>query len=76
MPKILSSGEKKTNDNVKPFTKVEFHFAHARFFKENDVPKEIMLSTMTSTGKGATKNYLQVPKKDILTHLLKEDEGK
>jgi len=34
--------KKKINDNVKPFTGDESHFANARFFKEDDAPKETM----------------------------------
>jgi len=41
--KYYRDGERKINGNVKPFTKVESHFAEARFFEEDDAPKESML---------------------------------
>ena len=44
-PKYYPSEERKTNGNVKPFTKAESYFTNARFCKENDAPKETMPST-------------------------------
>jgi len=54
-------GKRKINGNVKPFTKVECHFIDARFFEEDDAPKESMLSTITSVGKGGSKKVIVRP---------------
>jgi len=35
-------GEKKINSSVKLFTKAESHFTDARFFEDDDTPKETM----------------------------------
>jgi len=59
-------GERKINSNAKPFTKVESHFVDARFFEEVDAPKKTMPSTITSTGKGGTKNILRASRKTFL----------
>jgi len=56
--KCCRGTEKKINGNVKPFTKVESHFVDASFFKEDDTPKEKVLSTILSVGKGGTINTL------------------
>ena len=45
--------------------KAKSHFTNVRFFEEDDAPKETMPSTITSMGKGGTKNVLQMPKEDI-----------
>jgi len=37
------------------FTKVESHFAESKFFEEDFTPKEMMISTISSTGKGDSK---------------------
>ena len=63
--KCYQGGERTMNGNVKQFTKVESHFADARFFEEEDAPKETKSSTITSTGSGSTKNIILVPKKDM-----------
>jgi len=74
--KHYQGGERKINNNVKPFKKAESHFADARFFEEDNTPTETMPSTITFTGKGGTKNALQVLKKDIFIHLLKKEKSK
>ena len=61
--KYYRDGKKKINRDVKPFTKVESHFADARLFKEGVVLKETIPSTIPSTGKGGAKNSPQ-PRKD------------
>ena len=66
--KYYRGGEKKINGNVRPFTKAESHFACARFFEADDAPKETLPSTIISTGRGSTKNVIQVPKEDMPTH--------
>jgi len=67
-------GERKINGNVKPFNKVESHFVDAGFFEKENVPKETMPSTITSTGRGNTNNVIQVSKEDGPTHEpLKEE---
>jgi len=40
--KYYRGGERKINDSVKPLTRVEPHFAGARFLEEDDTPKETM----------------------------------
>jgi len=47
--------ERKINDSVKLFTKVDPHFIDARFFEEDDTPKKTMPSIITSTGRGSAK---------------------
>jgi len=44
-------GERKINGDLKPFTKAESHFVDSKFF-EDFTPKEMMISTISSTGKG------------------------
>jgi len=56
--KYYREGEKKINRDVKSFTAVESHFTDSRFFKGGATPKETMPSTISSTGKGGTKNAL------------------
>jgi len=60
----------KINGSVKPFTRAEPHFADARFFAEDDTPKETMPATITSTGRGSMKNIIQIPTEDALAHQL------
>ena len=48
--KYYRDAKRRINSNVKSFTKVEFHFVDARYFKE-DAPKESMSSAITSMGK-------------------------
>ena len=68
MLKIPSRWGKKDNDNVKPFTRAESHFVDARFFKEDNAPKETIPSTITFMGRGSTKNVIQVSKEVVPTH--------
>jgi len=49
--KYYRDGEKKINDDTKPFTKVESYFTDARFFEEGDPSKEMMPATISSIGK-------------------------
>jgi len=44
-----------TNGDVKPFTKAESHFADSKFFEEDFTPNEIMISTISTMEKGASK---------------------
>jgi len=62
--KYYCDGEKKINGDVKPFTRAESHFTDARFFEEGAAPKETMLSTISSTGKGVAKKAPRVTKDD------------
>ena len=39
--------ERKINGSVKPFTKVESHFANARFFEEDDTLKAVSYTHLT-----------------------------
>jgi len=73
--KYYQDGKIRINGNIKPFTKVESHFAYVRFFKEDDAPKETMPPTTTSTCKGSMKNVIQVPKENMPTHQLQKEEG-
>jgi len=43
------------NGDVRPFIKAKSHFADAKFFEEGSEPKEMMISTICSTGKGDSK---------------------
>jgi len=56
--------------DVKPFTRAESHFADARFFEEDDTPRETMPASITSTGKVTMKNIIQVPEEDVPAHQL------
>jgi len=49
--KYYRGGERKINGDVKPFTKAESHFADSKFFEEDFTPKEMMISTISFTGK-------------------------
>ena len=53
--KYYCGGERKINGDVKPFTKVESHFVDSKFFEEDFTHKEMMISTISSTGKGDSK---------------------
>ena len=57
--KYYRDGEKKINGDVKPITKAESHFVDVRFFEEGAAPKETMLSTISSIGKGGAKDAPQ-----------------
>jgi len=48
-------GQRKINGDVKLFTKAESHFAGSKFFEEDFTAKEMMISTISSTGKGSSK---------------------
>jgi len=48
--KYYRDGEKKINDDVKPFTKAESYFVDARFFEEGAHLKEAMPAFISSTG--------------------------
>ena len=39
--KYLQSGIKKVNADLKPFAKIEAHFANAKFYVEDDIPSEV-----------------------------------
>ena len=73
--KYYQGRERKINGNVKPFTKAESHFVDARFLEEGDAPKEIMPSTITSTGRGSMKNVIQVSKEDVPKHRPHKEES-
>jgi len=60
--------ERKIKGNVKPFTRAESHFADARFFEEDNTPKETMLATITSIGRGSMHNIIQMPREDVPVH--------
>jgi len=47
--------ERKINGDVRPFTKVESHFADSKFFEEDFTPKEMMISIISSTDKDDSK---------------------
>jgi len=48
--KYYRGGERKINGDARPFIKAESHFADAKFFEEVAAPKEMMISTIASTG--------------------------
>jgi len=73
--KFYRGGERKINGSFKPFTRVESHFADARFFEEDDIPKETMPATITSTGRCSMKNVIQVPREDVHAHQLQKEES-
>jgi len=54
--KYYCDGVKKINGDVKPFVKIESHFADARFFEERAPFKEAMLACISSTGKRSDKD--------------------
>ena len=53
--KYYRGGERKINCDVRPFTRSESYFADAKFFEEDSTPKEMMISTISSTGKSEPK---------------------
>ena len=59
--KYYRGGERKTNGDVKPFTKAELLFDDSKFFEEDFAPKEMMISTISSTGKGDLKVVKDTP---------------
>ena len=61
--------------DVKPFTTAESHVVDAKFFEEDDNPKETMPATITSIGRGSMKNVIQFPKEDMPTHQLQKEEN-
>jgi len=67
--------ERKVNASVKPFTRAKSHFADARFFEEDDTPKENMPASITSIGKGNMKNVIQVSKEDMPAQQLQKKEN-
>jgi len=73
--KYYRGRERMINGSVKPFTRAESHFTDARFFEEDDTPKETMPTAITSTWKGTMKNVIQVPKEDMLAHQLQREEN-
>jgi len=74
--KYYCDGEKKINGDVKPFTKVESHFADARFFEEGVAPKETMSSTIFSTGKGVAEKPPRATKDDAPKQQLEKQTSK
>ena len=55
--KYYRGGQRKIDGDARPFTKAESHFADAKFFEEAAAPKEMMISTIASTGDSkVTKN--------------------
>jgi len=73
--KYYRGRKRKINGSIKPFTRTESHFPYARFFGEDDTPKEMMPTAITSAGRGTVKNVIQVPKKDMCTHQLQKEEN-
>jgi len=53
--KYYRGSERKINGDVKLFTKAESHFADFKSFEEDFTSKEMMISTISSTGKGNSK---------------------
>ena len=53
--KYYHGGERKFNFDMKSFTKVESHFPNSKFFEEDFTPKEMIISTISSTTKGDSK---------------------
>jgi len=53
--KYYCGRERKINGDARPFTKAGSHFANAKFFKEVSAPEEMMISTISSAGKGNSK---------------------
>ena len=46
---------------MKPFIEIESHFADSKFFEEDFTPKEMMISTISSTGKDDSKVVKDTP---------------
>jgi len=59
--KYYHGGKRKINGDVKSFTMTESHFADSKFFEEDFTPKEMMISTISSTGKGDSKVVKEAP---------------
>jgi len=59
--KYYRGGERKINGDVKLFTKAESHFTDSKFFEEDFTPKEMMIPTISSTGKGDSKVVKDTP---------------
>jgi len=53
--KYYRGGERKISGDVSPFTRAESYFADAKFFEEDSAHKEMMISIISSTGKGEPK---------------------
>jgi len=58
MSELLSRREGKINGSVKLFTRAESYVTDARFFEEDDTPKETMPTAITSIGRGTMKNVI------------------
>ena len=46
---------------VRPFTKTESHFVDSKYFEEDFTPKEMMISAISSMGKGDSKVVKDTP---------------
>jgi len=66
--KCYRGGERKINDNVKPFTKAKFHFIDAMFFDEDEVPEETMPATIAYMGIGSVKTLFKF-QREICPHI-------
>jgi len=53
--KYYNGGKRTINDDIRSFTKKELHFADSKFLAKGFAPKEMMISTICSTGKGDSK---------------------
>ena len=72
--KYYRDGEEKINSDVKPFTKVESHFADVRFFEEGIIPKKTMSLAISSIGKGAVKKASRQEKMILLSNSLRKKQ--
>ena len=59
--KPLLRRDRKINSDVKLFTTIESHFANSKFFEEDFTPKEMMMTTISSTKKGDSKVVKEAP---------------
>jgi len=59
--KYYRDNERKINGDVSPFTKAESHFANSKFFEQDFAPKQMMISTISATGKGHSKAVQDTP---------------
>ena len=59
--KYYRSSEIKINGDVKLVTKADSYFADFKFFEEDFAPKEMMIPTISSTGKGDSKVVKDTP---------------
>ena len=57
MFKVLPRGVKVVQGDTKPFTKVESHFANAKFYMDENMVPEALPKEIKSPGKGAPKKY-------------------